>query len=70
MRKNLNDDAMPASLLMTNEPPLYSDNIDDQRKFGSDATIEPSEIKAIQKAQKRYSNNIQNIYDTRYEIKR
>ena len=50
MRKNLNEDAMPSCLLMTNEPPLYSDNIDDLRKFGSDDTIEPGEIKAIQEA--------------------
>lgn len=50
MRKNLNEDAMPASLLMTNEPPLHSDNIDDERKYGSDATIEPAEIKGIHEA--------------------
>lgn len=50
MRRNLNEDAMPSCLLMTNEPPLHSDNIDEHRKFGSDATIEPGEIKAIHEA--------------------
>ncbi len=41
---------MPASLLMTNEPPLHSDNIDEQKKLGSDASIEPSEFKGIHDA--------------------